>query len=41
VWISFFVDDVKSGIGLSLFGPTYWAFGPNVKAERFVSVKKN
>jgi len=36
VGLRFFLDDVKSGIGSGLFGPSYRALDPSVKAQCFV-----
>jgi len=36
----FFVDDIKSGIGLGLFGPLSSDPGPNLKDQCFSSLKK-
>jgi len=37
--VGFFLDDVKSGIGLGLFWSYYWALGLNVKAQWLFSKK--
>jgi len=34
------VDDVKGGIGLGCFDPSYLALGANFKPQRFVSYNK-